>query len=317
MNIMETRWANYLNLTRPGLNHILQMIIPSSEIIAEEIKHAKIFDVSSLERSAGYLRWHRRQNRQRWGTFRVGVFAVPLNLHQEAENQSLARSSSLWTRSRVHHAWPDREPRHAHESLYVAQGCNSSGSLLCRVPRVPRRHAYTYRMALWSHHVTHNNPVADVRFSTHNAISILQIWSSLHESSKKACINYLMSYYLIFFWSLNENRFEFYAKKTETWCYKSKNQASNYIESPFYFDIFRVRMLEVSAVERRRITRRDESREERYKYTMAFIVAMGRDKTALWLIGRHAARHWRCATREWKGVTRGRRKTRNLSRRCQ
>jgi len=158
------------------------MIIPSGEIIAEEIKRVKIFDISLLEHSAGYLRQCRRQNRHQRGDLSRRHFR---RLSQSAPRGRESISGAIFklvnTLTRASRPTVSR----AHESLYVAQGCSSSGSLLCRVPRVPRRHAYTYQIALWSHHVTHNNPVVGVwgsqRTMQFRGI-IPQIWYRVYES---------------------------------------------------------------------------------------------------------------------------------------
>lgn len=122
------------------------MVIPSGEIIAEEIKRVKIFDVSLLEHSAGYLRQRRQQNRHQRGDpsrrhFRRLSHSVPRG--RESISGAIFKLVNTLTR-----ASRPTVSRATHESLYVAQGCSSSGSLLCRVPRVPRRHAYTYQIAL-------------------------------------------------------------------------------------------------------------------------------------------------------------------------
>lgn len=131
------------------------------------------------------------------GVLSASAFSPSLSVCAERQRINLRRDLRACEHA---HACITHGPTvsHAHESLYVAQGCSSSGSLLCRVPRVSRRHAYTRRVALWSHHVTHNNPDADVwgsprtmqfRFMASYPADMI-VTSNLHESSKEAWINY-------------------------------------------------------------------------------------------------------------------------------
>lgn len=102
-------------------------------------------------------------------TLRVDVFVVLLIPRWEAGESISDAISSVAACMKYAHACimhgPGRESlRHAHESLYVAQGCSSSGSLLFVVfvaSPADMHYIYTYntiyRIALWSLHVIHDN----------------------------------------------------------------------------------------------------------------------------------------------------------------
>lgn len=62
----------------------------------------------------------------------------------------------------THHACITHRPWVAPRTLYVAQGCSSSGSLLCRVVVSPAD-THIHQIALWSLHVICNNLIVLVR----------------------------------------------------------------------------------------------------------------------------------------------------------
>lgn len=116
---------------------------------------------------------------ERGGTSYVGVdvFVVPLisswearELISDAISSSVARGIRITRASRT-----GRESHHAHEPLYVAQGCSSSGSLLCRVVASPAD-THIHQIALWSLHVICNNLIVLVREISVDSRHTMSFW---------------------------------------------------------------------------------------------------------------------------------------------
>jgi len=91
-----------------------------------EIKRVKTFDADSLECSGGYLRQRQRQNRHQRG-------GDPLRRHFRLSFRAERQRINLWRDLRAREyiyacIMRSLAVSRAHESLYVAQGCSSSGS---------------------------------------------------------------------------------------------------------------------------------------------------------------------------------------------
>jgi len=91
-----------------------------------EIKRVKTSDADSLECSGGYLRQRQRQNRLRQ---RGDPLRRDFRLSFRAERQRINLWRDLRAREYIYACiMRSLAVSRAHESLYVAQGCSSSGS---------------------------------------------------------------------------------------------------------------------------------------------------------------------------------------------